>query len=274
MMLRFLSILATLVCMAVTVHAQYVAYYELNDMPNGVKYLPPPPDEESAQFEYDKSQYEWGKTLRDTERGAEAVEDSRYFIDNMCRLYSEAFGMTLSNTATPAIYNLLYRSLLTISYGTYKCKTYYKRQRPYQYFNEDVASGETLTDPSYPSAHTTRGWAMSLLLVAVNPNAQEALLKRGYEFGQSRVIVGAHWQSDVDAGRLVASAGLARLLHSKDFLSDLVEAQKEFNHLSAVEEVHADLPVGEERWYTIDGRPATPQSRGILVGPKGKKIVR
>lgn len=273
MMIRFLSIFVAL-CMAASATAQYATYYDLNDMPNGVNYLPPPPDEESAQFEYDKSQYFWGKTIRDTERGAEAVADANYSISNMCLLFSQAFGLSLSSAKTPAIYKLLYNSLMTIGYGTYRCKTHYRRVRPYQYFDEELATGGELTDPSYPSAHTTRGWATALLLMAVNPSAQDALLKRGYEFGQSRVIVGAHWQSDVDAGRLVASAGLARLLTSTDFLLDLAAAQDEFKRLSAVEDIHAEHTGEQERWYTIDGRPATSQSRGILVGPAGKKIVK
>ena len=36
-------------------------------------------------------------------------------------------------------------------------------------------------------------------------------MARGYMYGESRVIVGAHWQSDVDAGRLVASVAYAKL---------------------------------------------------------------
>ena len=262
-------------CLALPAKAQFTTYYELNDMPNGVYYLPPPPEEDSAWFEYDKSQYDWGKSVRDTERGAEAVADAKYNIDKMCLHFSEAFGLQLSSAKTPAIYNLLYRALTTIGYGTYRCKSHYRRVRPFQYFNEEPASGENLTDPSYPSAHTTRGWATALLLVAIHPGAQNALLKRGYEFGQSRVIVGVHWQSDVDAGRLVASACLARLLANTDFLHDLAAAQEEYRRLSAVEDIKADQSAdGAERWYTIDGRPATPQSRGILVGPKGKKVVK
>ena len=49
-------------------------------------------------------------------------------------------------------------------------------------------------------------------------------------YGDSRVIVGAHWQSDVDAGRLAASAAYAKLHTSKRFLKQLAKAQAEFEN--------------------------------------------
>ena len=50
--------------------------------------------------------------------------------------------------------------------------------------------------------------------------------------GQSRVICGYHFQSDVDAGRLVASAVVARLHADDNFMKQLNKAKKEFLELS------------------------------------------
>ena len=47
-------------------------------------------------------------------------------------------------------------------------------------------------------------------------------------YGESRVSVGAHWQSDVDAGRLAAAALFARMHTSERFLKQMRRAQKEF----------------------------------------------
>lgn len=51
------------------------------------------------------------------------------------------------------------------------------------------------------------------------------LLKRGLEFGQSRVICNAHWQSDVAADRIMGAATVARLQTDPAFLADLEAAK-------------------------------------------------
>ena len=69
---------------------------------------------------------------------------------------------------------------------------------------------------------------MALLLCEINPEAQDDILAFGYEWGQSRVIAGYHWQSDVDASRLVAAAGYARLHTNAQFLADMAAARAEY----------------------------------------------
>ena len=105
------------------------------------------------------------------------------------------------------------------------------RMRPYVYFNESTIypddEEELRTNGSYPSGHTIRGWTAALVLSEVNPDSANALLARGYEFGQSRVIAGYHWQSDVDAARLVASAAVARMHADERFLELLEKAKNE-----------------------------------------------
>ena len=74
---------------------------------------------------------------------------------------------------------------------------------------------------------------MALLLAEINPAAQDALLKYGYEWGQSRVIAGFHWQSDVDASKLIISGCYARLHADESFNADMRKAKAEFKRLSA-----------------------------------------
>ncbi|EKT65066.1 PhoN2 (Apy), periplasmic phosphatase, apyrase, ATP diphosphohydrolase [Providencia burhodogranariea] len=54
-------------------------------------------------------------------------------------------------------------------------------------------------------------------------------MQRGYAFGQSRVICGVHWQSDVKAGRLIGSGVVARLHASPEFQQALSLAKDEIN---------------------------------------------
>lgn len=87
---------------------------------------------------------------------------------------------------------------------------------------------ELSTNGSYPSGHTAIGWATALVLAEVNPDRQNEILKRGFEMGQSRVICGYHFQSDVDAARIVASAVVARLHANDAFVKQLNKAKDEF----------------------------------------------
>ena len=74
------------------------------------------------------------------------------------------------------------------------------RKRPYVEFNEPTAvpgDEEHLRyNSSYPSGHTTMGWGIALVLAEINPARQDEIIKRGFEYGESRVIVGFHYQAE------------------------------------------------------------------------------
>lgn len=212
-------------------------YFDIGELPDATVWLPAPPDTMSTQFVYDITQYMWGKTQRLNEKRAQqAIDNAVTEVVDMAKQFSVPFGMEISQEKTPAIYKVLYRGVLTMRLGASKPKTRYQRMRPYSRFNEHTLIPEEeeklRTNGSYPSGHTIRGWAMALLLCEINPDAQDGLLKLGYEWGQSRVIVGYHWQSDVDASRLVASAVYARLHTHPEFLADIAAARLEYATLT------------------------------------------
>ena len=74
---------------------------------------------------------------------------------------------------------------------------------------------------------------MALMLSEINPDAAEALYAKGWEYGESRVIAGAHWQSDVDNSRAAASIAYAKIQTSKEFRKQVARAQAEYRRLSA-----------------------------------------
>lgn len=162
-----------------------------------------------------------------------------------------------------------------------RAKQEYKRTRPFVYYNQQTLVPEQeeshINNGSYPSGHTVLGWTMALLLSDINPAVADQLLARGYEYGQSRVIAGYHWQSDVDAGRLGGSVLYAKLQGNERFREQLAKAQQEFNQLtggpSSIAENTFNKPVGSSQAYTISGIPATSETRGIII-QNGQKIFR
>ncbi|MGX8712291.1 MAG: acid phosphatase [bacterium] len=207
-------------------------------MPNAVHFLPPPPDTNSAAFQYDKAQYQWGMEQRkDSTRCAIAVSDAVWSVENICRIFSKPFGMKITPKATPAIYHMLEAGIITADQAGKLPKNHYMRTRPYVYYGDHTIvpedEEELSHNGSYPSGHTIIGWSAALLLSELNPDSADAILARGYMYGQSRVIAGYHWQSDVDAGRLVSSAAIARLHADPNFRELMKAARKEYDNLTA-----------------------------------------
>lgn len=144
-------------------------YFDIDDLPNAVVWLPAPPDTASTQFVYDITQYMWGKEQRlNKERAQQAIDNAVEDISEMLEQFSVPFGMELSKENTPCIYHVLYRGVLFVRLAATKPKIEYMRKRPYSRFNEPslLPEGEERLrmNGSYPSGHTIRGWTMALLL--------------------------------------------------------------------------------------------------------------
>jgi acid phosphatase (class A) len=86
---------------------------------------------------------------------------------------------------------------------------------------------------SYPSGHSTIGWGWALILTELVPDNADAILARGRDFGESRVVCNVHWQSDVEAGRLIAAATVARLHADPGFEADVAAAKDEVSAVRA-----------------------------------------
>lgn len=66
--------------------------------------------------------------------------------------------------------------------------------------------------PSFPSGHTTYGYTGALLLAILVPERYQQMVVRGAEYGNDRILVGAHYAMDVIGGRTLALFDMARLL--------------------------------------------------------------
>lgn len=208
-----------------------MGYLARKDLPNSLALLPPPPAAGSMALAADEEAHQKAKAQRSPARLALATSDAGLRFPAAAATFSCALGVPISAQATPHLTMLLRRSLTDAGLATYAAKDHYQRQRPFVRFAEPTCSPQDeaalAKDGSYPSGHASLGWAWGLLLTEVAPDRAQTLLERGHAFGQSRAICGVHWQSDVDAGRLVASATVARLQSSADFRAQLALARAE-----------------------------------------------
>jgi acid phosphatase (class A) len=209
-----------------------------DDLPDVITFLPEAPKPSDPIFYNDSCVYEEGKRLRDTKRGQLAVADTSITIRYIMQRFGRAMKCDLTPEKYPILSSFLYRTYATARLSITKAKDYYHRQRPYQYFNEHtpVPSHEDANDwTSYPSGHTIRFWTSALLLASIAPEHQNEIFKTGYELGQSRAIVGYHYQSDLDAARLVAGTVFARLMASPQWRKEYKKAAKEYKKKSRMD---------------------------------------
>ena len=217
-------------------------YVFLKDMPDAGIYLPPPPEMTSPQYADDFAQWQWGKTIRPTDRGQQANDESQWGIKAMVKIHSGTLGFEISKEKTPAIYKLLYNVLWTENESTHNAKRKYMRTRPFAQYNEHTwgrfdNERELRFNGSYPSGHTSLGWSTALVLAEMVPELQDTLLRTGFQYGESRVIVGAHYQSDVDAGYLCGTTAVAVMHASEYFQKDLEAARKEYCRIKGIKSV-------------------------------------
>lgn len=106
-------------------------------------------------------------------------------------------------------------------------KRAWARPRPFVTDETVVPVVAFSTDGSYPSGHATCGYLWALLLGELLPEQRAALLARGMEYGDNRLVGGVHYPSDVAAGRLAAVAIMAHLRGRPAFEADLEAARSE-----------------------------------------------
>ena len=258
--MKKLMMMAVLLTAAVCASAQsdtdpVDAYFTSTEMPDMTKWGPAPPDTTSAAFAYDIIQYIWGKQMRQNKERADiAIRDAVYGIDCIIREFSEPFGLQISKEETPEIYKVLREGTATCDSICKLPKIYYKRMRPFIRFKEHTLVPDDeknlSSHKSYPSGHTLLGWSSALLLSEINPDRADTILARGLMYGDSRIIVGAHWQSDVNAARLAAAAAYAKLHTSERFLEQMRLARQEFRvkaGLATIVEMKAYKKAAEKR---------------------------
>ncbi len=235
-MLRSMTLAALLSVLLFAPSGQAGTLAEDQNVPNLVEALPPPPPLGSIDFQRDKAIFCQTRGQCQTERWKQAVwdaEDRKHLSD----LFLDSFGIRITPDDTPATHALLQEVMKYVGRAINPAKDHWKRIRPFDFFGMPSSTctphdeHELSTNGSYPSGHTSRGWGLALVLAEISPERQGAILKRGYELGQSRVICGVHWQSDVDTARLGASAAVVQMHNNPQYLDMLQIAKQEIADL-------------------------------------------
>ena len=214
-----------------------LAGYLGRDLPNSLKLLPAPPKDGSAAFRQDQAVSRASQKLRTTARGTQATSDADLAFPHVASAFACALGVPVSQEGSPRLYQLLRRTMTDAGLATYAAKDHYKRTRPFVFYKEDTCAPKDeaalRNDGSYPSGHTSIGWMWAQVLTQVAPDHADALLARGRSFGESRLVCNAHWQSDILAGRTIASGTFAKLQSNATYQADVAAAAQEVQSMRA-----------------------------------------
>lgn len=213
-----------------TAQAPRLAGYFASNPIDGAALLGPPPAPDSLRGQADRQRYEETRALAGSPRWSEAAKDNDIWGAGAFRRWSCALGVRLGDRETPATARLMHRIELDVRTVGTPPKDFFNRPRPM--IGDDkpicVARADWMkTNASYPSGHSMTGWSWALVLSEIAPDRADSLLAAGKTIGESRVICGVHYQSDVEAGRTLAAAMVAKLHAEPGFEADLARARAE-----------------------------------------------
>jgi acid phosphatase (class A) len=204
-------------------------YLTPDSMPDTVRLLAPPPAAGSGREADDVAIFKSTRALNGTARWALAASDVN--LRQGPGYFACALGITLDAQNAPKLTRLFFRVAVDSRGVVDPPKNHYGRPRPYASAPdapvcEEKSEGLT-KNPSYPSGHAAISWAWGLILAELAPDRASDIMMRARSVGESRIVCGVHYLSDVEAGRDDGAALVAALHASPEFRADMDAARDE-----------------------------------------------
>lgn len=197
---------------------------------DSVTLLGPPPTPESLRGQADRAHYEETRALEGTPRWAQAIVDNDLWGGGALKQYSCKLGVSIDEKQTPTALRVLHRVELDVRTVSVPAKDRYNRRRPMIGDDKPICilrEDWMKTNASYPSGHSMTGWTWALILAELAPDKADDMLTIGKAVGDSRAICGVHYTSDIEAGRTLGSAMVAKLHGDPQFRRDMAKARQE-----------------------------------------------
>lgn len=209
-----------------------VSGYLSDNEVNFLSILPPYPALDSPEDQIDVATLHAWQQPVNSARWRLAEDDANLLYSR----FNAALGIPIDDASSPLLVHLLDRVEADISSALNGAKRYYNRPRPYQRFLFDhvcefahpPAPDMTNGGNSYPSGHAAFGWAIALTLAQAAPDKSQAVLARGREYGESRIVCAVHYPSDVYVAQILVSAVFGQVEAQTEFKRDMSCARQEY----------------------------------------------
>jgi acid phosphatase (class A) len=139
----------------------------------------------------------------------------------------EVLGPGLKKESVPlavSFFERVYIDQLEAAWGT---KEHFNRPRPSAADSGVKPIVRSSSSPSYPSSHAITAYVYATVLSMMVPEKSRQLFERAADYGRSRIIGGAHFPSDVAAGRVSAAVIVNTLLQQPLFMRDFNRVKAE-----------------------------------------------
>lgn len=210
----------TAASMAASAHAQ-----TRPSLIDGAALAGPPPAADSAHAAADRLAM---RPVTSEARLSQAIADLAF---DPWRAFGPVMGEEFTAARLPATARVFTSITRALGGPVNGAKDAYDRPRPYaadpNVMQCDALPANAGMGGSYPTGHGAAGWAWALALAELTPARADAILQRGRDFGESRIICGYHFPSDIEAGRLIAAGLIARMHAEPSFRRELDAARRE-----------------------------------------------
>ena len=143
-------------------------------------------------------------------------------------------GAWFSPESLPVTADFMARVWSDASYYLWAAKFRFNRVRPWT-IEPRLKNLETPNFPAYPSGHSSNSWVAAYVYELLLPEQRDVFRRNARDMAYSREILGVHFASDSESGRLFARQFVDRLMQEAAFRKDLDEARREIQKVMAAQ---------------------------------------
>lgn len=143
-------------------------------------------------------------------------------------------GAWFGPESLPVTADFMARVWSDASYYLWAAKFRFNRVRPWT-IEPRLRNLETPNFPAYPSGHSSNSWVAAYVYELLLPEQRDLFIRNARDMAYSREILGVHFASDSESGRVFARQFVDRLMQEPAFQKDLEAAQREIRRVMAAQ---------------------------------------
>lgn len=155
----------------------------------------------------------------------EAYQANLFYVGRSIGTWFNAKSLPL----TAALWHRMWRDA---SWHVWALKFKYSRIRP-NAIDPTIKNLQETPWAAFPSGHSSFAHILAYLYSELAPEFSDVFLKDAHDIGHSREIIGVHFPSDTEAGRVFARQFVERLLANPEFRAEFEKVRVEWKRVRA-----------------------------------------